>query len=179
MSVPVRLAGAGRYGDSTVTWTVSEGRRGRRWREVLTRDGAVVHALLIETDPAGRFAHLEFAAAGVLVTLHPEGDGTLHGNHVDAAGTRVEHVEGLPFPDGSVVFVEGSPIGAAAVIWGGRATVGDGSGSPVGGAMVDARGRVSMADAATLADRLIATGIETDDLGIPVLESGTSWPLER
>ena len=62
---------------------MSEGRKGRRWREVVARGPDVVHALLLETDPDGRFSHLELARADGLWTFHPEGDGTLHGNHVD------------------------------------------------------------------------------------------------
>ena len=97
MSDPTRKAGWGTASDgSLVTWTVSEGRRGRRWREVIARDGAVVHALLLETDPDGRFSHMELARADGLWTFHPEADGTLHGNHV-GSGSGVGHIAGRPF----------------------------------------------------------------------------------
>lgn len=178
MSEPVRLAGTGRLGDTTVTWTVSEGRRGRRWREVLTRDGDIVHSLLLETDPERRFAHLELSVAGVLLTLHPEGDGTLHGNRVDAAGTGVEHVDGLPFPEGAVVVVDGSPLGTAAVLW---ARPGSGAGPAANhlvGARIDPRGRVSIAEPARLRSGLLP-GLVVDRLGIPALDEGATWPLER
>ena len=83
-----------------ITWTVAEGRRGRRWREVVVRGDAVGHSLLLETGADGRFSHLELARAGGLWTFHPETDGTLHGNHVDPRGRDVRHVVGLPFaPD--------------------------------------------------------------------------------
>jgi hypothetical protein len=166
MSAPVRLAGHGCLGDDRVTWTISEGARGRRWREVLTRGGMVVHSLLLETGPDRRFTHLELSVAGALLTLHPEGNGTLHGNRVDAWGTDVEHVDGLPFPEGSVVLVEGSPIGSAAASWSGR---------PVG-AVVDRGGRVRLGDA-PLDAPLDAPGI--DERGVPVLDGGEVWPLER
>ena len=44
--------------------------------------------LLLETDPDGRFSHLELARADGLWTFHPEADGTLHGNHVAATDRR-------------------------------------------------------------------------------------------
>ena len=88
MTGPTRAAGWGRGPDGTVvTWTVAEGRKGRRWREVVARGTDVVHALLLETDPNGRFSHLELARADGLWTFHPEPDGTIHGNHV-AVGSR-------------------------------------------------------------------------------------------
>ena len=178
MSEPVRLAGTGRLGDATVTWTVSEGRRGRRWREVLTRDGDIVHSLLLETDPERRFAHLELSVPGVLLTLHPEGDGTLHGNRVDAAGTGVEHVEGLPFPDGAFVVVDGSPLGTAAVLWAGQGSGTGSTANPLLGALVDRRGRVTIVETAALRTRLLPA-LAVDRLGIPALDDGATWPLER
>ena len=49
---------------------------------------------------SGRFSHLELAAAAGLWTLHPEGDGTLHGNHVDPRGDDGPARHGLAFgPD--------------------------------------------------------------------------------
>ena len=49
MTGPTRVAGWGRGPDGTVvTWTVAEGRRGRRWREVVARDTDVVHTLLLD-----------------------------------------------------------------------------------------------------------------------------------
>jgi hypothetical protein len=74
--------------------------------------------LLYETRADRRFAHLELASAAGLVSLHPETDGTLHGNHVDPAGARVDHVVGLPFWAGHQLLVEGSIVASAAVAWG-------------------------------------------------------------
>ena len=76
MSAPLRVAGWGTLDDGAgVTWTVAEGRRGRRWREVVVRGDAVGHSLLLETGIDGRFSHLELARAGGLWTFHPETDG--------------------------------------------------------------------------------------------------------
>src|SRR5689334_12470317 len=72
-------------GGASITWSVAEGHRGRRWREVVRVGGGrpgIRHSLLLETDPDGRFNHLELSTEGGLLTLHPEGDGTLHGNAV-------------------------------------------------------------------------------------------------
>jgi hypothetical protein len=159
---PVRRAGHAELGDgATVTWTVSEGTKGRRWREVAVRGGAVVHSLLLETFPDGRFAHLELSTAAGLLTLHPEGDGSLHGNAVSAEG--VVHVVGLPWPDGSVVLVEGSRISSAAA------------------AGIDAHHAVVVGLNLSVDERPVESpdfgpGVDRD--GLPVIEGGASWPLE-
>ena len=114
MSELVRRAGRGT--DATgalVVWSVAEGRGGRRWREVRSVTGSgVASSLLLETDPDGRFSHAELGTEAGLLTLHPEGDGTIHGNVVTAAG--VEHVRGLPWSTDAVLLVEDSTIAAAA-----------------------------------------------------------------
>jgi hypothetical protein len=167
----VRRAGAGRFADgSTVVWSVAEGSKGRRWREVRSRDGAVVSSLLFETFPDRGFAHMELSTAAGLLTLHPETDATLHGNAVTAAG--VEHVVGLPWPEGSLLIVHGSPIALAAAAWslqGGGAATGDQN-----VAMVDSslRVRTTTVPVAGLARHPI------DEDGLPILDGGQSWPLE-
>ena len=70
------------------------------------------HSLLLETGPGGRFGHLELATPAGLLTLHPEGDGTLHGNVIEVGGIR--HVVGLAWDEAGVVDIEGSAIAAAA-----------------------------------------------------------------
>src|SRR6185503_4934294 len=116
---PTRAAGWGRGPeDGTIlTWTVAEGRKGRRWREVVGRGSDVVHSLLLETDPNGRFSHLELARADGLWTFHPEADGTLHGNHVGGPEPGVRHVAGWAFGPRDVLLVEGSAVSAAAIAW--------------------------------------------------------------
>jgi hypothetical protein len=162
---PVRSAGHGRRADGAiVTWTVAEGQRGRRWRETVVADGGW-HSLLFETATDGTFSHLELASSAGLVTLHPEGDGTLHGNVVDAAG--VHHVEAWPYPTGTVVQVVGSVVAGATLTWAGA--------QPGALAIV--------LDPAT--GKLAARALTPDDLvsvdpdGRPLLVDGTTWPLER
>ncbi len=187
MSHPLRRAGSGRdAAGALLTWTVAEGRRGRRWREVRVVDGSVAGSLLLETSADGRFAHTEYATAAGLLTLHPEGDGTLHGNVVTRDG--VAHVVGLPWPSDAVVLVAGSTIGAAAVVHG----LGHGGGGVAPGTAMALEAVVVGADLA-LASRSIdvartadgaawrVDGVEValDSEGLPVLADGRSWPLEQ
>ena len=187
MSAPTREAGWGTAPDgSLVTWTVSEGRRGRRWREVIARGSAVVHALLLETDPDGRFSHLEMARADGLWTFHPEGDGTLHGNHVDRSVAGVRHVEGWRFGPDDALVVEGSPVGDAAVVdrWRGSVAVG---GTVVVGGIVIGRDGVLRREEAVIVERSSVGGwrvagglpVEVDDAGLPAFPDGQRRPLER
>src|SRR4051794_16907537 len=129
MTGPIRVAGWGRRDDgATVTWTVAEGRRGRRWREVVATGESVHHSLLLETAADGRVSHLELARAGGLWTFHPEGDGTLHGNAVERDRSEVRHVVSWPFGPDDAVLVAGSPLSAAAVAWHASTSLGaDGS----------------------------------------------------
>src|SRR5438309_4491829 len=118
MTAMARVAGWGQRADgATVTWTVAEGSRGRRWREVVATGDAVQHSLLLETSPDGRFSHLELARAGGLWTFHPEGDGSLHGNAVERDAPEVRHVVGSAFAADDLMLVEGSPSSAAAIAW--------------------------------------------------------------
>lgn len=168
----LRRAGHGRATDgSLVTWSVAEGSRGRRWREVRTQaptgageGSAVVSSLLLELDPDGRFAHLELSTAAGLLTIHPEGDGTLHGNTVTAAG--VGHVAGLPWHRDDVVLLEGSVVTAAAATQPGRA--------PVAGALIIT---LDLAlDRAAIAP--VAGPGAADAAGLPILHDAETWPLE-
>ena len=162
----VRLAGRGRSPDgSVVTWTVAEGAKGRRWREVVVDDGAIVHSLLLETFPDGGFAHLELSTAAGLLTLHPEGDGTLHGNAVTAGGVRP--VVRLPWPDGSVVLIEGSAVAAAAA----AASMAARDGRV---ACVRIDSELSLASTETTAAELGRGGGD----GLPALGDAEVWPLE-
>ena len=174
MTGPVRRAGHGRFVDGTdVIWSVAEGQKGRRWREVRSRNGVVVSSLLLETFPDGRFAHLELSTEAGLLTLHPEGDGTLHGNAVVSSGVR--HVVGFPWPDGSVIALEGSAVAIAAAAWYVRESkpplAADGR-RPA--AMIDAS--LQLHAAALPADALAGDRIDAD--GLPVLADGATWPIE-
>ena len=186
MTGPVRLAGWGALADgASVTWTLAEGSRGRRWREVVTSEGEVRHALLLETDAARRFSHLELASAAGLWTFHPEGDGTLHGNHVDPRGRAVSHIVGWSFGVDDLLIVEGSPVSAAANAWrlAGEPAVTDVAVragvrlDPAGWCGRDVTIRVERVNAARW--RIgSSTAIEIAANGSPVLDDGAIAPLE-
>ena len=179
----LRRAGHGLLPDGTsVTWSIAEGRRGRRWREVRVRDGTVISSLLLETDTNRRFSHLELSTAAGLLTLHPETDGTMHGNSIGADG--VQHVTGLPWSPTGIVLLDGSPIARVA------ATMSlDRAIEPGGTLDADAliigldlaldRRRVQverMADGHwAFEDRHL---IEVREDGIPHLSEAADWPLE-
>jgi hypothetical protein len=180
------VAGWGTLDDgAAITWTVAEGGRGRRWREVVARGDAVAHSLLLETAGDGRFSHLEFARAGGLWTFHPEGDGTLHGNHVDPRGQAVRHVVGLPFGPDDLLLVEGSPLSAAAIAWHLASSVTDGGSTTSAGVVLRASGELDTVPAIGI-ERLAAGRwrvgaghpFEIDAGGLPVLADGETRPLE-
>ena len=182
MTGPTRAAGWGRGPDGTVvTWTVAEGGKGRRWREVVARGVNVVHALLLETDPNGRFSHLELARADGLWTFHPEPDGTIHGNYV-GVDSGVVHVAGRPFGPDDALIVEGSPISLAAIAWGHAAGA---LVRPVGGMVIALDGTFAEQPDVPI-ERLSPTRwrigegspIEIDEAGLPVLDGDEHWPLE-
>jgi hypothetical protein len=177
---------AGRGPDATgalVVWSVAEGRRGRRWREVRSvAGGGVVSSLLLETDPGGRFNHAELGTEAGLLTLHPESDGTIHGNVVTAAG--VEHIGGLPWSADAVLLVEGSTIAAAAAAHGLRNAIAAGTSVSRPAVFVDLGLAVRVGDVSIerIGDddwRLGSTGdIAVDDDGLPLLAGARIWPLE-
>ena len=174
MAEPLRRAGRGRFVDGTdVIWSVAEGQKGRRWREVRLRNGALVSSLLLETFPDGQFAHLEASTAAGLLTLHPEGDGTLHGNAVLATG--VQHVIGMPWPPGSVVVLDGSAVAIAAAAWyirEARPPTDPAGRRPV--VMIDPG--LGVKGSSIPADALSHDRIDAD--GLPILDDAETWPLE-
>jgi hypothetical protein len=187
MTGPTRVAGWGLITDgSVVTWTVAEGRKGRRWREVVARDAATAHALLLETDAAGRFSHLELARADGLWTFHPEPDGTLHGNHVRPRGAGIRHVVGWPFAPDDAIVVEGSPISLAAIAWPRAASVAEGGFVDVAGVVIGAGGELDTVPSIRI-EHLTGSRwqvgewppLEVDVAGLPVFDGGATGPLER
>jgi hypothetical protein len=171
----VRVGGRGSTGAGrSVIWSVAEGSLGRRYR-------GIADSLLLETDPAGRFSHLELSTPSGLLTLHPEGDGTLHGHAVVSDG--VEHVVGLPWePDGLVV-VEDSVVCVLAAAQLLRPTLDPGSSLAAHAAWIPPTLWVEI--------RPVRVGraggawqlggdapIEIDPSGIPSLTGGETWPLE-
>jgi hypothetical protein len=186
MSAPLRVAGWGTLDDgASITWTIADGRRGRRWREVVTGSGAVAHSLLLETGPDRRFSHLELARVGGLWTFHPESDGTLHGNHVDPRERDVHHVTGLPFGPDDVLIVEGSPLDAAAVAWRLSSGMVVGSSATVAGVILRQTGSIEATRAVSV-ERLSPTrwrigdgrAFDIDADGLPHVAEGQRRPLE-
>jgi hypothetical protein len=161
--VPIRRAGRGTDEEGlTVTWSMAEGQRGSRWREVRVADGAVVSSLLLELDPLGRFAHLELSTAAGLLTLHPEGDGTLHGNAILAGGVR--HIVAVPWQADDLLLVAGSTIARTAAARRTAATTG-----------------VFVVLDLTFERRPIGLGervVELDADGLPAFTDGQIWPLD-
>jgi hypothetical protein len=181
------MAGSGRAADgSTVTWTVAEGSKGRRWREVVALGSATVQALLFETDRDRRFSHLELARADGLWTFHPEPDGTLHGNHVRPGDGEVEHVRGWPFGRDDALVVEGSPIALAALAWASASATAPGATTSVGAVVIGVDGELKRLPRLKV-ERLSATRwrvgdappLDVDPDGLPVLEGGSRQPLEQ
>lgn len=191
----LRQAGHVRAPDGQgITWSVAEGRRGRRWRELVRVGGGRIglrHSLLLETDPDGRFSHLELSTDSGLFTIHPEADGTLHGNGIvdhreaglrDASG--VEHVRGLVWPPDGIVLVEGSLVCQLAAIHALEGAI-----EPFA-----ARSQATAWIPLTLwleirpvrVERIEerrwrfgeAGALEVDEDGLPRLDAGTTWPLE-
>ncbi|HEV7810528.1 MAG TPA: hypothetical protein VGO64_08010 [Candidatus Limnocylindrales bacterium] len=165
MSRWLRRAGHGRTADGAfVTWTVAEGRRGRRWREVVTVGEGIRSSLLLELDAERRFSHLELSTEAGLLTLHPEGDGTLHGNAVTRAG--VAHVAGLAWNVDGAILLEGSAVCRAAAVRDGS------SGGEIVGLTIELDLRLGLESA-------LVDPIEWADAdGLPMLVDRASWPLE-
>lgn len=149
-----------------LVWAVADGGRGRRWRETATRDGVMVRAVLLETDPAGRCTHLELATARGLLTLHPASDDReLHGNVVTADGVRPLAFAWSADRD---IFVVGSPASAAIILR--RRVVASGS-VPVLRIDDDLDPRPADLDLAILGP------LDAD--GLAYRGTGAGWPLER
>jgi hypothetical protein len=185
----VRRAGSGRLpGGRRLTWTVADGRRGRRWRAITTSGDRFLHGLLVEVAPDGSLAKLEMAAPGGLLTLHPDPDRlVLHGNVVRAAG--IEHIA-LPWSAEHVLMVGASPVTGvvAAACLGAWLGVGEGVSIPaveVSDALDVRRATWRAARTGEHRWRLLAADggpsvlLEIDGDGVPTgLEEAVSWPLE-
>jgi hypothetical protein len=185
----VRRAGSGCLpGGRRLTWTVADGRRGRRWRAITTSGDRLLHGLLLEVAPDGGLQKLEVASPGGLLTLHPDPDrSVLHGNVVRAAG--IEHLA-LPWSRAHVLMLGASPVTAAVAAGNIAARLGVGEGVSVPAVEVSDALRIRPATwrAARTAERrwrLLAADagpsvvLEIDDDGVPAgLEDADSWPLE-
>ena len=107
MTEVLRLGGRVATGDGrTITWSVAEGVRGRRWREAVTAaDGRLEGSLLLEASMAGRPTRLEMTTAAGLLTLHPELDeASIHGNLVTPGG--IHHLAFAWGPDHELLVLD-------------------------------------------------------------------------
>jgi hypothetical protein len=188
MTAPLRLGGRAGLDDGyTVVWSVAEGRRGRRWREAVARDGALVRSILLEVSPVGRPTYLELATGVGLLTLHPDAEGReIHGNVVTSGGIR--HLR-FGWSLDHELDVVGSTAAAAVALQrlAGLVAVGEGRRIPV--LRIDdslepgpAARRVSrtssggwhVIDLESDKDRSLIL----DDDGVPLLPGSVTWPLE-
>jgi hypothetical protein len=116
------------------------------------------------------------------LTLHPEGDGTLHGHAIVSDG--VEHVAGLAWDADGIALLDGSTVCRLAAVAGLANALAAGT----------SRGQLTVVIPATLwlevkpirIERIDATTwrfgaeepFEVDRDGLPVLRGGEIWPLE-
>ncbi len=195
MSPPVRAAGRTR--DSAgrlVLWSVAEGARGRRWREVAL-DGAaraVARSVTFETGLDRRPTRFETSTPVGLLSLHHEADGHVHGNLVRANGVHAIDVAGglLPLFD-----LPESPLLGAALCWAlelelavgqerdlivCRLEVGDESPrAGVGVASQDLRAaRVGAGEWQLEGSGLEPRHLFVDADGLPLPEPAERWPLD-
>jgi hypothetical protein len=180
-----RRAGFGRLADRrAVTWSLADGRRGRRWRTMTTDpNGGLESALLLELLPDSRLSKIELTTADGLLSLHPEA-AVLHGNVVRADGVR--HLR-FDWSDPHVLVIEGSLV-TLAVAAARAAPGGVGEWRAVPAIVVMSHLMVEPGQVAfeRLARSSIGvdvggqrTVIELDELGVPAeLQSGGAWPLE-
>ena len=182
----IRRAGTGlMLAGGRVTWTVADGARGRRWRSMVTDGGLLAGTMLLETGPGGAVLKLELATAAGLLTVHPEG-GSLHGNVARPGG--MEHID-LPWSDGHILIVVGTPATAAAATGIIADLVGVGEGHTIAGVGIDIGLSVRPVTYRVVrpaarrwrfvpADGGPETAVTVDDAGVPILDEAVSWPLE-
>jgi len=112
----LRVGGRFELAGSVTTWSVAEGRRGRRWRTVTLDPGGSLRAMLLEVDPNRRPTRLELATARGLLVVHPERDpAALHGNVVGETGVRPIT---LPWSADHLLAVADEPLSVAVAIHG-------------------------------------------------------------
>jgi hypothetical protein len=168
-----------------VVWTAADGRNGRRWRELATDGSAIVRSLLLETDNQGNWQRLEMNSAEGLVTLHPEGDGSIHGNIASRSG--VQHIS-LGKLKPARLDVAGSLVVEAALCWSLTRQLRVGERRVIQVVSVAEPVSVTLSEL-TIERRTTATWeitdgarrrlVELDDDGLPVAHvGGDHWPLE-
>jgi hypothetical protein len=184
----LRLGGRAELaGGGTVIWSVAEGRRGRRWREAVTRDGRLDRSILLEVSPAGRPSYLELATPAGLLTLHPDPEErALHGNVVTIGGIRHLRFDWSLEHELDVV---GSTVVAAAARHRLTGIVAVGEGRRIPALRIGDRldpGPSTRRVTRTSLGGWHVVGLETDeeqtlildDDGVPLLPGTVFWPLE-
>ena len=186
MSQPPRVAGHERDTlGRDVTWTVAEGRHGRRWRELAIDLTGAARSLTLETDNQGAWQRLEIAGGTGLLSLHPESDSSIHGNVASRTGVRHLSI-GVVKP--ARVDVPGSLVAEAALCWtlarqvrvGERKTITVASvAEPVSVGLVELSVDRRTTGTWELRDGDRRRLVEIDDGGLPVAHVGAErWPLE-
>lgn len=186
MSAPRRVAGHERDSrNRDVVWTAADGRNGRRWRELAVDPAGHARTLLLETDSQGGWQRLEISGADGLLTLHPEGDGSIHGNIASRTGVRHLALGKLKPPR---IDVPGSLVVEAALCWSLSRQMRLGESRVVTVASVAEPVSIALAEV-TVERRTTATWelrdgdrrrlVELDESGLPVAHVGAEhWPLE-
>jgi hypothetical protein len=172
---------------ATVVWSIAEGLRGRRWREVVTVGGSVRRSMLLEASPAGRATRLELTTAAGLLTLHPDSDTReLHGNVVTPTGIRHLRLEWSPEHE---LFVVDSPAAEAVALRRFADLLAVGEHQPVPGVAIDdalePRPGTWQVTRAGVGDWGVQSEdgsdertTRLDEHGIPIRPGGVTWPLE-
>jgi len=186
VSTPRRIAARERDArNREVVWTAADGRNGRRWRELALDASGVARTLLLETDQQGAWQRLEISSAEGLLTLHPESDGSIHGNIASRNGVRHISLGKLKPPR---VDMPGSLVVEAALCWSLARQLRLGESRVITVATVAEPSTVAMAEI-TVERRTTATWelrdgdrrrlVELDDSGLPVPHVGAEhWSLE-
>ena len=182
---PVRRGGFARLADGvTITWSVADGRRGRRWRTATADpDGTLESVLLLELAPNGSLSKLELAGSHGLLSLHPEA-GLLHGNVVSADGVRHLRFE---WSSAHALVLERWPVPMVAVA---RSAVPTGVGERRALPAVVVTSNLEVAPGSLTLQCLGPNALaieraddrrvlEFDDHQIPVELHGGGWPLEQ
>jgi len=179
----LRVGGRGTTpGGRSVIWSVAEGSKGRRYREVRRAGEGIAHSLLLETGPAGRFSHLELSTPSGLLTLHPEPDGTLHGHAIVSDG--VEHLAGLDWEPDALIVIEDSVVCVMAAAHLLRPTLEAGSSLASHAAWIPPTLwlEIRPARVGRLAGGLWQLGtdgaVQIEPAGVPVLAGNETWPLD-
>lgn len=184
MSRLLRVGGRGSTpAGRSIIWSVAEGSRGRRYREVRRAGEGIAHSLLLETGPDGRFSHLELSTPSGLLTLHPEPDGTLHGHAIVSDG--IEHIAGLEWEPDALIAIEDSVVCLMAAAHLLRPSLAPGTSLARHAAWIPSTLWVEIRPVRVGRGRggrwqLGSDGeIEIDQTGAPLLTGGETWPLDR